>query len=351
MRALIAAGGTGSRLRPFTNTGAKQLLPVAGQPILFHGLDAIRDAGIHEVGIVVGQTGPEVREAVGDGGRWGLRVRYLEQSAPLGLAHVVTTARGFVAGEPFLFFLGDNLILEGVTRFVREFERNLPDAQIFLARVSEPERFGVVVMDGERVVRLVEKPREHVSDLALAGVYLFNDSIMEACDALQPSWRGEYEITEAIQWLVDRGRHVRAEVVDGWWKDTGVPEDLLEANRRMLALREPAIEGEVDDRSRIEGRVVVEPGAKIVASRLVGPVVIGAGAVVDRSVVGPAVSIAEGCHVVESTVRDSILMNGARVTGVDAIDGSILGRESDIRSAGGTGARRLLVGDHARVEA
>ena len=169
--------------------------------------------------------------------------------------------------------------------------------------------------------------------------------------SLRPSARGELEITEAIQWLVDRGRRVRAEVVDGWWKDTGVPEDLLEANRRMLELREPTVEGEVDDRSRIEGRVVVEPGAKIVASRLVGPAVIGAGAVVDRSVVGPAVSIAAGCQVVESTVRDSILMDGARVTGVDAIDGSILGRESDIRTAGGTGARRLLVGDHARVEA
>ena len=351
MRALIAAGGTGSRLRPFTNTGAKQLLPVAGQPILFHGLDAIRDAGIRDVGIVVGQTGPEVRAAVGDGGRWGLRVRYLEQAAPLGLAHVVTTARRFVEGEPFLFFLGDNLILEGLTRFVREFERNLPDAQIFLARVSEPERFGVVVMDGERVVRLVEKPPEFVSDFALAGVYLFRDSIMEACDALEPSWRGEYEITEAIQWLVDHGRHVRAELVDGWWKDTGVPEDLLEANRRMLELRDRSIEGEFDDRSDIEGRVVVEAGAKIVASRVVGPAVIGAGALVDRSVVGPAVSVAEGCQVVQSTVRDSILMAGCRVTGVDAIDGSILGRESDIRSAGGTGARRLLIGDHARIEA
>ena len=326
MRALVLSGGEGSRLRPITHTNAKQLIPIANKPILFHALEAIRAAGIAQVGIVVGQTADEVIAAVGDGSAWGVSVEYIHQEAPLGLAHAVTTAAEFVRGEPFLMYLGDNVLLEGVSGFVEEFERNRPDAQIFLARVAEPQHFGVAVLEGDRVVRLVEKPREFVSDVALVGVYLFDDSILEAAATLEPSWRGEYEITEAIQWLVDRGRHVRAEVVDGWWKDTGVPEDLLEANRRMLALREPAIEGEVDDRSRIEGRVVVEPGAKIVASRLVGPAVIGAGAVVDRSVVGPAVSIAEGCHVVESTVRDSILTNGARVTGVDAIDGSILGR-------------------------
>jgi glucose-1-phosphate thymidylyltransferase len=350
VRALIAAGGTGSRLRPFTHTGAKQLLPVAGQPILFHGLDAIRDAGIREVGIVVGQTADEVRAAVGDGGRWGLDVTYIEQPEPLGLAHVVTTARDFVAGRPFLFFLGDNLILEGVSRFVREFERSRPDAQIFLARVHEPERFGVVVMEGDRVVRLVEKPTAFVSDLALVGVYLFRDSILEACDSLRPSWRGEYEITEAIQWLVDHGKRVRAEVVEGWWKDTGVPEDLLEANRRMLASRRASVEGEVDAESELEGIVIVQAGAKVVASRLEGPVVVGAGALVERSVVGPGVSVADGCRVADSVVRDAILMSGCRVTGVDSLEGSILGRDVEVRSSGGSGTRTLLLGDHARVE-
>jgi glucose-1-phosphate thymidylyltransferase len=347
---LIAAGGTGSRLRPFTHTGAKQLIPVAGQPILFHGLDAIRDAGIDRVGIVVGQTGGEVRAAVGDGARWGFDVTYIDQPEPLGLAHVVKTARGFVAGEPFLFFLGDNLIREGVARFVREFERTRPDAQIFLARVTEPERFGVVVMEGDRVVRLVEKPREPVSDLALVGVYLFQDSILEACDALAPSWRGELEITEAIQWLVDHGGTVRAEVVDGWWKDTGAPEDLLEANRRMLELRTRAINGEVDDATTSEGDVVVAPTAKVVASRLIGPVVIGPGSIVEGCQIGPNVSVAAGCQLTRSNVRDSILMEGCRLIDVPALESSILGRDVAFRHAGEARAHRLLIGDHSRVD-
>ena len=222
MRAVVLSGGEGSRLRPITHTQAKQLIPVGGTPILFHALEAIRDAGIDEVAIVVGPPNEdEVRTAVGDGGRWGIRITYVHQPAPLGLAHAVLTAADFVRGEPFLLYLGDNVILEGVTRFVREFERTRPDAQIFVARVPEPERFGVVELDGDRVVRLVEKPKEFVSDLALVGVYLFDDSILEACASLEPSWRGEYEITEAIQWLVDRGASVRVEMLEGWWKDTG----------------------------------------------------------------------------------------------------------------------------------
>ncbi len=215
MRALILAGGEGSRLRPITHTNAKQLIPIAGAPILFHALEAIRDAGITEVGIVIGQTGDEIRTAVGDGSTWGLSVSYIPQEAPLGLAHAVMTARDFVAGQPFLMYLGDNVLLEGLKRFVEEFERTRPDAQIFLARVPEPERFGVAVLDGDRVVRLVEKPTSFVSDLALVGVYLFDDSILEAADTLEPSARGEYEITEAIQWLIDHGKIVRAEMVSG----------------------------------------------------------------------------------------------------------------------------------------
>ena len=253
MRALVLSGGEGSRLRPITHTSAKQLIPVAGTPILFHALEAIADAGITEVGIIVGQTAAEVRSAVGDGSRWGLQVTYIPQDAPLGLAHAVITAREFVQGQPFLMYLGDNVLLEGLSRFVQEFERNRPDAQIFVARVPEPERFGVAVLDGDRVVRLVEKPREYVSDLALVGVYLFGDSILEAADTLEPSWRGEYEITEAIQWLVDHGRTVRAEMVEGWWKDTGKPDDLLEANRMMLSVRGHAIDGDVDEATSVEG--------------------------------------------------------------------------------------------------
>ncbi len=349
MRALVLAGGEGSRLRPITHTNAKQLIPIAGTPILFHALASIRDTGITEVGIVVGSTAGEVRAAVGDGSRWGLQVTYIPQEAPLGLAHAVMTARDFVTGRPFLMYLGDNVLPEGLTRFVEEFERTGPDAQIFLARVPEPERFGVVVLDGERVVRLVEKPREFVSDLALVGVYLFRDSILEACDALEPSWRGEYEITEAIQWLVDHDRTVRAEMVSGWWKDTGKPEDLLEANRMMLSLIEGRIEGEVDGGSTLEGAVVVGAGAKVTRSELRGPVVIGPDCVIDGSTVGPDVSLERGCRVVASSVRDSIVMQQCTIDHVRGLASSILGRGAEVRRSGGEGTH-LIVGDHSRVE-
>jgi glucose-1-phosphate thymidylyltransferase len=349
MRALVLAGGEGSRLRPITHTNAKQLIPIANTPILFHVLGAIRDAGIAEVGIVVGQTADEVRAAVGDGSAWGLSVTYIPQEAPLGLAHAVLTAADFVRGEPFVMYLGDNVLLEGITGFVREFERARPDAQIFLARVPEPERFGVAVLDGERVVRLVEKPKEHISDLALVGVYLFDDQVLEAAAAIEPSWRGELEITDAIQWLIDHGRTVRAQMVSGWWKDTGKPEDLLEANRMMLSTLRPRVEGEVDAASHLEGTVVVEAGAKVVGSRILGPAIVGADTVVEGSTVGPDAAISGGCEVRGSAVTDSIVMEGCRIVGVPGITGSILGRGVEVRHAGG-GVHRLVLGDQSRVE-
>jgi glucose-1-phosphate thymidylyltransferase len=350
MRALILAGGEGSRLRPLTHTSAKQLIPVAGVPILFHALESIRDAGIDEVGIVIGSTGNEIRAAVGDGSHWGLRVTYVPQAAPLGLADAVRCARDFVAGAPFLMYLGDNVLLEGVSRFVREFDRARPDAQIFLARVPEPERFGVAILDGERVVRLVEKPREHVSDLALVGVYLFDDSIHEAIDSLEPSWRGEYEITEAIQWLIDHDRTVRAEMVSGWWKDTGRPADLLEANHVLLGALRPTSQGAIDDGSTVDGMVALGPGAKVIRSRIVGPVWIGPETVIEDSTIGPDVSIERDCVVQRSEIRNSIVMGECRIHGVDGIADSILGRGAEVRRSGVPGTRRLVVGDHGRVE-
>jgi glucose-1-phosphate thymidylyltransferase len=350
MRALVLSGGEGSRLRPLTHTNAKQLIPVAGTPILFHALEAIAAAGIVETGIVIGATGDEVRAAVGDGSRWGLRVTYLPQDAPLGLAHAVLVARDFVAGQPFLMYLGDNVLLEGVSRFVEEFERNRPDAQIFLARVPEPERFGVAVLEGDRVVRLIEKPKEYVSDLALVGVYLFNDSILEAAETLELSWRGEYEITEAIQWLVDHGRTVRAEMVEGWWKDTGKPDDLLEANRMMLSVRATSVQGDVDDATTIEGTVVVEAGAKVTQSVLRGPLVIGADTIVDGCTLGPDVSVERDCRLERSTVSDSIVMQGCHIADVVSLTGSILGRNAEVLHSGTHGTHRLIVGDQSRVE-
>ena len=350
MRALVLSGGEGSRLRPLTHTNAKQLIPVAGTPILFHALEAIAEAGIVETGIVIGATGDEGRAAVGDGSRWGLRVTYLPQDAPLGLAHAVLVARDFVAGAPFLMYLGDNVLLEGVSRFVEEFERNRPDAQIFLARVPEPERFGVAVLEGDRVVRLIEKPTEYVSDLALVGVYLFNDSILKAAATLTPSWRGEYEITEALQWLVDHGRTVRAEMVEGWWKDTGKPDDLLEANRMMLSVRAASIEGDVDDATSVEGTVVVAAGAKVTRSVLRGPLVIGPDTLVDESTLGPDVSVERDCRIERSSVSDSIVMQGCRITDVMGLSGSILGRNTEVCHSGTHGTHRLIVGDQSRVE-
>lgn len=351
MRALVLSGGEGSRLRPITHTNAKQLIPVANKPILFHGLEAIAAAGIREVGVVVGQTEAEVRAAVGDGSAWGLDVTYIRQEAPLGLAHAVKVSGDFLAGAPFLMYLGDNVLAEGVTRFVREFEAHRPNAQILLARVPEPERFGVVVLEGDRAVRLVEKPREHISDYALVGVYLFDDSVLEAVEGIAPSWRNELEITDAIQWLIDAGRTVRATMVEGWWKDTGRPEDLLEANQLMLAHQVPRIEGEVDEASTIEGNVIVEAGAKLLRSTVRGPAVIGEGAVVEDSTIGPNVSIHVGCRVTASRIEDSIVMEGCTIEGVRALTASILGKRVDVhRARTAAGMHRLVVGDQSQVE-
>jgi glucose-1-phosphate thymidylyltransferase len=350
MRALVLSGGEGSRLRPITHTNAKQLIPVANKPILFSVLEDIRDAGIGDVGIVVGSTAAEVKAAVGDGSAWGLSVTYIPQEEPLGLAHAVLTARDFVAGEPFVLYLGDNVLLEGITRFVEEFERHGPNAQIFLARVPEPERFGVAVLEGDRVVKLVEKPSTHVSDLALVGVYLFDDAILEAAATLKPSHRGEYEITEAIQWLIDNGRSVRAEMLTGWWKDTGRPEDLLEANRMMLSTLETCVDGEVDEASKLQGVIVVEPGAKVVRSLLRGPVIVGDGSIVEGSELGPNVSLSSACTVRASTIEDSIVLEGCKVIGVRDVAGSLLGRGVEVRRSGGRGRHRLIVGDQSRVE-
>lgn len=353
MRALVLSGGEGSRLRPLTHTSAKQLIPVAGKPILFHALESIRDAGITEVGVVVADdrpTGAEVRAAVGDGSPWGLRVTFIGQEAPLGIAHAVTVAAEFLGDQPFLLYLGDNVLLGGVARFVEAFERERPSAHILLSEVEDPQRFGVAVMDGDRVVRLVEKPTEHLSDLALVGIYLFDPGILEACATLRPSGRGEYEITEAIQWLIDEGRDVRAERVTGYWKDTGRPDDLLEANRTLLSALEPAVAGDVDPTTTTDGPVVVAAGARVVASRLIGPIVVGPGCVIERSTIGPNVSLEPGCQVRDSEIEDAILMGEARVEGVKGLRQSILGRGAHVRHSGASGIHRMIVGDQSSVE-
>ena len=351
MKALVLAGGEGTRLRPITHTSAKQLIPVANKPILFYGLEALRDAGIREVGIVVGPTADEVGAACGDGSQWNLEITYLPQDAPRGLAHAVLIARDYLGADDFVMYLGDNLLLEGLTSFVQEFERHKPNAQIFLARVREPERFGVAVLDGDRVVRLVEKPKEHISDLALVGVYLFDPTVHEAVRSIEPSWRGELEITDSIQAMVDTGRTVRAELVTGWWKDTGKLEDMLEANRMMLSRIEARVDGVVDGQSRVVGRVMVERGAKVTRSVVRGPAIVGENTIVEDSLIGPNASIYEECAISGSQIEDSIIMERCRIEDVRPLSQSLLGKDVEVRRGrSAPAAHRLMLGDQSQVE-
>jgi glucose-1-phosphate thymidylyltransferase len=351
MKALILSGGEGTRLRPITHTSAKQLIPVANVPILFYGLQAIRDAGIRQVGIVVGSTADEVRAACGDGSDWDVEITYIEQDQPRGLAHAVLVSREFLGDDDFVMYLGDNVLVEGITGFVEEFERHRPNAQIFLARVREPERFGVAVLDGDRVVKLVEKPKDPISDLALVGVYLFDKTIHEAIDTIEPSWRGELEITDSIQALIEAGRTVRPEMVTGWWKDTGKIEDLLEANRMMLSVLEPRNDGEVDGRSRLVGPVVVEQGAKISRSVIRGPAIVGRDTIVEDSLIGPNASIYYGCAIGGSQIEDSIIMERCRLEDVRGLSQSLLGKDVEVRRGSKPPAMyRLMLGDQSQVE-
>jgi glucose-1-phosphate thymidylyltransferase len=359
MKGLILAGGAGTRLRPITHTSAKQLVPVANKPILFYGVEDMVDAGIHDIGIIIGDTGDEIREAIGDGSRWGVRVTYLPQEAPLGLAHCVLIAREFIADDDFVMYLGDNMLQQGLAGFVERFEsarradgRTAPVAQILLAHVDDPRQFGVAAVDSEgEVLGLVEKPAEPPSDLALVGVYLFDRHIHEAVRAIRPSGRGELEITDAIQWLLDHGHRVRHEVLDGWWIDTGKKDPLLEANRYILEDLEPMIQGEVDEASTIEGRVVIDPGAKLVGSRVRGPAIIGPNTRLVDSYVGPFTSIAGDCEIVDSELDHSVVLERSRIVGISGIADSLIGREVEItRSGKRPRAVRLMLGDHSNVD-
>jgi glucose-1-phosphate thymidylyltransferase len=352
VKGLVLAGGAGSRLRPITHTSAKQLVPVANKPILFYGLEQLRAAGVVDVGIVVGETRAEVEAAVGDGSAFGLRVTYVPQPRPLGLAHAVLTAASFLEDDDFVMFLGDNLIEGGVADLVADFERARPAAQLLLKAVRDPSSFGVAVLgDDGTILRLVEKPTEPPSDLALVGVYLFTSAIVEAARTIEPSWRGELEITDAIQRLVDLGATVRASVLEGWWLDTGKKDDLLDANRIVLGTVRRRVDGEVDDASAIVGEVVVEPGASIVRSTVRGPAVIGEGARIVDSFVGPFTSVAAGCVVERSELEYSVLLPGCTVRDIARLEGSLLGREvSVVRTVTRPAAHRLHVGDHSQIE-
>jgi len=353
LKGLILSGGAGTRLRPITHTSAKQLVPVANKPVLFYGIEALVDAGVTEIGIIIApETGDEIRAAAGDGSAFGAKITYIVQDAPKGLAHAVLTAEEFIAGSPFVMYLGDNLLADGLRGLVASFREAEADALILLTPVSDPSSYGVAELDGEKVVRLVEKPKDPPSNLALVGVYLFGPPIFEAARALEPSWRGELEITEAIQALIEDGHRVQSEVVSGWWKDTGQLADMLEANRLVLEEIETRLDGEVDEASRVEGRVVVEAGARVSGSVVRGPAVIGAGARIEDAYVGPYTSIGEDVKICRSEIEHSIVLAGSVVEDLGTrMEASLLGREVKLtRSDGMPKTLRMLVGDKSEIE-
>ncbi len=361
LKGLILSGGKGTRLRPITHTSAKQLVPVANKPVLFYGIEAMAQAGIEEVGIIIApDTGPEIEAAAGDGSRFGVRISYLVQDEPLGLAHAVLTAEPFLGASGFVMYLGDNLLQGGIADLVAAFRKHEPDALILLTPVADPENYGVAELAApaagagpagtSRVVRLVEKPAQPATDLALVGVYMFTAKIHEAARAIAPSARGELEITDAIQHLVDGGLRVEPHIVRGWWKDTGRLEDMLEANRLILDNIVARVEGELID-SRVDGRVVVERGARLERTTVRGPAVIGAGARLCDCYVGPYTAIGEDCAITGAEVEHSILLAGSSVCDLDGrMESSLLGRNVTVRrSDRQPRAYRFMVGDNSDI--
>jgi len=354
MKALVLSGGQGTRLRPITYTGAKQLVPVANRPILFYVLDNIAHAGISEVGIVISpETGDEIRRAVGSGGRWGIAIQYILQDRPGGLAHAVKTARPFLGDSAFVMYLGDNLIGSNIDAFISQFQNSVPDALILLKAVDDPSRFGVAEIDERgRVIRLREKPKNPPSNLALVGVYVFSAKIHQAIDAIHPSPRGELEITDAIQKLLDGQLPVESHIIDRWWLDTGKKDDLLAANTVVLdEWIQRDIQGEVDAVSQVAGRVQIGRGAQVIQSKLRGPAVIGDGVLIRDSFVGPYSSIGNGTQISQSVVEHCVVMENCRIAGIDRLEDSVLGRSVQVSANHGPHkAFRLLLGDHSVVE-
>jgi glucose-1-phosphate thymidylyltransferase len=361
LKGLILSGGKGTRLRPITHTSAKQLVPVANKPVLFYGIEAMAQAGIEQVGIIIApETGPEIEAAAGDGSRFGVSITYIVQDEPLGLAHAVLTAESFLGASPFVMYLGDNLLQGGISELVSAFREHAPDALILLTPVPDPENYGVAELAPAepqdpagapgRVVRLVEKPAQPKTDLALVGVYMFTAAIHEAARAITPSPRGELEITDAIQHVVDAGMRVEPHIVRGWWKDTGRLEDMLEANRLILDNLGERVEGELID-SQVDGRVVIERGARLERTTVRGPAIIGADTRLSDCYVGPYTAIGEGCTIAGAEVEHSIVLAGCSIRDLDGrMESSLLGRNVTVRRGDRQPrAYRFMVGDNSDI--
>lgn len=352
MKALVLAGGTGSRLRPFSHSTPKQLVPVANKPVLLHGLESLRDAGITEIGVIHNAGHTAIPAAIGDGASLGVRVTYIPQDEPRGLAHCVLIARDFLGDDDFLMYLGDNVFADGLGAPVAQFRDESPDAQLVLVKVADPTEYGVaeIAADG-RVLGLQEKPSEPRSNLAVTGAYFFTPAIHEAVRAIAPSWRNELEITDAVQWLVERDLNVRGHVCAGYWKDTGNVSDLLDCNRALLEKLRPGVRGRLDPLTQIGASVVVEAGATVIASRIDGPAIIGGGTAIVNSYIGPYTAVGSGCLVENAGVEDSILLDRSSVHGLRTVKGSLIGREAAVSLARHElRVHRLIVGDDSRLE-
>jgi glucose-1-phosphate thymidylyltransferase len=351
MKGLLLAGGFGTRLRPLTYTGNKHLLPIANKPMLLYGLEHLKNAGITDVAVILGPIKEGVSEALGDGSSFGMRITYINQPDPKGLAHAVLLSEGFMGPEPFVMYLGDNLLKQGVRDFIRAFEKDNADCVVGVSPVKDPSRFGIAEMQDGRIVRLVEKPKEPKSNLALIGVYVFGPAIFEAVKKIKPSQRNELEITDAIQKLLDDGRKVKVQRVDGWWKDTGKPEDFLEANQLVLADIEGSIEGDVSDDALIVGRVVLGKGSKVIGNSTIrGPAIIGKNCVLGPDTyIGPYTSIGDGCTLKNVEIENSIVMNGSRIESGKRIVDSLIGSYSTILNSDGAVPKghRFIVGERS----
>lgn len=352
LKGLVLAGGKGTRLRPFTYTGAKQLVPLANKPILFYAIEALVACGITELGIVVGETKDQVAEAVGDGGRFGASVTYIDQPAPLGIAHGIKISRDFLGDSPFVLFLGDNFIKEGITPYVERFRTGCHNALVLLCPVDRPQDFGVAELDGQQLVRVVEKPQQPKSNLAVIGIYFFDAHVLDAVERIRPSARGELEITDTIQRLIDDGLDVQAEVISGRWIDTGKHDDLLEANHMILEDLEPALLGAYDDASKLQGRVVLQQGSQVINSRVQGPAIIGERTRIVNSYVGPFTSIYYDCVITNTEIAGSVVLEHTTIEAVGhRIEHSLIGRNVELRGR----ERRphsytLILGDYSKVQ-
>ncbi len=352
MKALITAGGHGTRLRPITHTQNKHLIPIANKPILNYALEYVKEAGIREVGIITNKDGSEVKEVYGDGHEMGLSITYIPQERPSGLADCVRIAEPFIKNEPFVFYLGDNIIVGGIKRFINEFNANKSNCHLVLARVPDPERFGVPEIKENRIVRIDEKPKKPKSDYAVTGIYIYDSSIFKAVNSIKPSVRGELEISDAHQYLIEKGLNITFSEITGWWKDTGKPHDLLEANRLVLDNIDTKIDGKVDKRSCISGRVVLGIGAEIKNSNVRGPAIIGAGARIINSYIGPYTSIEQNCIIKDSEVEFSIISENCQILDQKIrIESSLLGKDVKISHAQSKPyTNRLIIGDQSIVE-